>query len=56
MLRHQALRSVPLLVLVNKQDAHNAVALERIVDKFIEATTALGDRDCRVQPLIALQG
>jgi hypothetical protein len=56
MLRHNALRTVPLLILVNKQDADGAVALERIVGRFLEATAALGDRDCRIQPLVALQG
>ena len=56
MLRHHALRTVPLLVLLNKQDAANAVPLERLVDKFLAVATSLGDRNCRVQPLVAVQG
>jgi len=56
MLRHQAVRTVPLLVYLNKQDVEHAVAVERLIDKFLDTASNLGERDCRVQPLAALHG
>lgn len=51
-----SVRTVPILVLANKQDSEQAMGVERILEKFIIDTGGLEDRDCRVQPLIALKG
>eukprot|EP00160_Parvularia_atlantis_P018609 Unigene6976_Nuclearia_a/m.21372 Unigene6976_Nuclearia_a/g.21372 ORF Unigene6976_Nuclearia_a/g.21372 Unigene6976_Nuclearia_a/m.21372 type:complete len:200 (-) Unigene6976_Nuclearia_a:68-667(-) len=53
---HSAVRTVPILVLANKQDSKQAVGVERILEKFIADTSGLEEHDCRVQPLVALKG
>jgi len=56
MLRHQAVRNVPWLVNLNKQDVEHAEGVERLIDTFLDTASNLGERDCRVQPLAALHG
>lgn len=55
-LQNPDLQSVPLLVLLNKQDSQSALAVENVKNAFKDISTHIGRRDCSVQPVSALNG
>uniref|UniRef100_A0A8C5DDI8 ADP-ribosylation factor-related protein 1 n=1 Tax=Gouania willdenowi TaxID=441366 RepID=A0A8C5DDI8_GOUWI len=56
MISSEALESVPLLVLANKQDVPNCLSVPDIKTAFSDCASKIGKRDCLVQPCSALTG
>jgi len=55
--KHTELEHVPILVLANKQDAEDRLAMNDLLDQFRGVVmNDIEDRACRLQPLSALQG
>lgn len=55
-LQSSDLESVPLLILLNKQDSKDAIAVENVKNAFKDISSQIGRRDCSVQPVSALDG
>jgi hypothetical protein len=55
-LDHPLLRSVPILVLANKQDAEDALGVAQVKFQFSESADRIADRDCKVQGISAATG
>jgi len=56
MVTNEALDSVPLLVLANKQDIPGCMTISEIKGVFNESAHLIGHRDCLVLPVSALRG
>ena len=50
------LETVPTVILANKQDLPGAMPIDQILTMFRPYSSQLGDRDCRIQPVVALTG
>lgn len=55
-LSHEQLKSVPLLVLANKQDREDALPLTEVEKVFDSGSCSVGDRDYRIHGISALKG
>jgi len=56
MINFDSLNGVPLLVLANKQDVENHLSVGDIKNAFKDSCVAIGQRDCRVLGISALNG
>ncbi|XP_077971219.1 ADP-ribosylation factor-related protein 1-like [Styela clava] len=56
MLRSEALDTVPLLVLANKQDVLSCATVLDIKKAFHDSSTHIGNRDCMIRSVSALTG
>lgn len=56
MLGSEALDTVPLLILANKQDVSDCATVLDIKKVFHDSSTSIGSRDCMIRPVTALTG
>ncbi|RWS12410.1 ADP-ribosylation factor-related protein 1-like protein [Dinothrombium tinctorium] len=56
MIKNEALKSVPLLFVANKQDKSEALSLDRLKDIFRQSAQYMGKRDCHSVAASAILG
>lgn len=56
MLQSDALDTVPLLILANKQDVEGCMSVLDIKKAFHDSSQAIGTRDCMIRAVSALTG
>jgi len=56
MLESEHLKTVPLLILVNKQDIEGCLSVLDVKKVFHDASLKIGSRDCMIRPVSALTG
>jgi len=54
--KHESLQDVPVLIVANKQDLNDVAHIDDLLEQMKPLVMDFGERDCRLQPLSALQG